>query len=178
MEKSNIKKSEDAQELYKDVVEMQKTLRRLSSALGVMLKKLKYNNVWKKAIGDGVSTWRDFLGQPEISLTEHEARFLMSLGERVAKYGNSAFDVQMNALKFVFKHEKDGENVVRELLAAAQVLPLKELKELRHDVKTDNAPRTYKYVVMKKCNETGNLSMVHTVKNEELVEHFGEKLAE
>jgi hypothetical protein len=178
MQKSKVNKGQEASSLFTELQSTQEILRKMSISLGRTLNKLKKDGMWKNAVGDGITTWREFLSQPEIGMTEHEAKFLITLDNSCRKYGLAVFDLPLSAMRVILKYEKDGEKVVRELMSAAQSLSLKDLKELRHEVKTSDAPKTYKYVVMKKCNETGGLSMVHSVKNEELLDNFGSKLAE
>ena len=76
----------------------------------------------------------------------------------------------------VVKGKKLSKSVVEDMLGDATHLTQAQFKESVYDVKTDNkGERTYTYLIMKKCNETGTMQKVHDVSSDKIVETFGLK---
>lgn len=147
---------------------------------GELLKNLKENKLFKKAIGDGVDTWVDYLKQPEIGLSVSEANRFMQLYEVfMENYGFTSEElsgVPIKALHYLLpkiKAEDWDYEKVEELLRIAQHTSLKDFKEQFFDTVTEEkGERTYTYLVMKKCNETGTMEKVHTVSNDQIISAF------
>ena len=112
---------------------------------------------YQELVGDGIDTWHDFLAQPEIGMTVREANGLIKLYEWAGLQSVPFQDMNLSAAKFAANKGLDISGVEDDITS----LSLKDFKERHYDnsVQQDNAPRTYKYVLMKLCNET--LSLIH-----------------
>jgi len=177
---STLQKAEDAHQLFRALSETLKIGRMTGIVTGQMLWKLKANNAFKKAIGAGVDTWNDFLKLPEISLEVREANRSMELYETfVVKYGYAVEDLaeaKTKSLHYLLPHAKAGviqEERIRELVEDAKHLTQNQFKENLFDAKSGRN-RTYQFVLMRKCEETGALQKVPTVTNDMIVEAFRE----
>lgn len=137
--------------------------------LGEMLASIK-EGAYKEMVGEGVNTWSDFLAQPEIGLSVREANALIRLADWV-----DAMDVPLERLNLATANFAASKGILeRDLVEDMSVLSLKDFKERHYDhVTQDSGPRTYTYLLMKKCNETGNMTKVHDVDEEQLVEKLG-----
>lgn len=143
--------------------------RRSEIELGELLLQAKQN--YRDLVGEGINTWHDFLAQPEIALSNSEANFLMAIAETFLVRDYEAMPKANAKLIIKMKHYDE------EVLNAAKTLSVKDFKERYYDIVTeDNGERTYSYIVMKKCNETGNLSKVHEVESEEVLAAFKDKI--
>lgn len=125
-------------------------------------------------VGEGINTWASFLEQPEIGLTVREANSLIQLYEWVGDGDVPLADLNLTTAKFCALKGIPMEGMEEDM----KVLSLKDFKDRHYDVvsKEDNAPRTYTYMVMKRCNETGNLTKVYGEGVEELEETIKTKL--
>lgn len=120
---------------------------------------------YQEMVGEGINTWRDFVEQPEIGLTVREANQLIKLSKWESLAGVPLTYLNLSTAKFAAnKGVLDAG-----LLDDMKVLSLKDWKERHYDVeqKQDNAPRTYEYMVMKRCKETGSLQRVYGEELEE-----------
>ncbi len=121
---------------------------------GRELKKIKEGELWKTEIGDGINTWFDFLKQPEIGLTVAEAEFLIGLSEMADKYGAEIVArIPLATARFMLKHGGDIDD--------AQFLSTRDFKEKYYEVAHPMQDQTYTYLIMKRSNETGNLTRVY-----------------
>ena len=177
--KSLVQKTDEAQELVKTLIAIQTQTRKLGIVKGKVLWELKANNLFKKAFGQGVDTWEEFLRSPEIAMTVSEANRTMQLYEYfVLKYELSEdelADVPVKSLRHMLPRLKSGEiesDDIPELIGAASTLTFNEFKERMYDVQFEDENRTYKYIVMRKCNETKNLSKVVDISHEEILTVF------
>lgn len=150
----------------KDQVTLYKTV---LLQLGEMLGSIK-DGAYRELVGEGINTWSDFLAQPEIGLSVREANALVRLADWV-----DAMDVPLEQLNLATANFAASKGILeRDLLEDIKVLSLKDFKERHYDhVTNDSGPRTYTYLLMKKCNETGNMTKVHDVDEEQLVEKLG-----
>lgn len=140
--------------------------------IGRALAGLKYKNIYKKAQGD--MTWRDFLAQPEIGISERDAAFYIKYADLVDN--NEEWQEAPLATARVALARTDNVSDLSDMLDDAKVLTTKDFKERYHELKTNDAPKTYTYMVMKKCVETGNMTKEHKVKSEEIETTFKDKL--
>ena len=126
-------------------------------------------------MGDGINTWSDFLAQPEIGMTVREANQLIQLAEYVSGVNVPLWELNLATARFAALRGI----VDPELLDDMKVLTLKDFKDRHYDKNTDDkGERTYKYLVMKRCNETGNLSKVYTDEVEKIEKRLAEELGD
>lgn len=148
---------------------------------GEILNKLRNDELYK--LTNGGMSWEDYLKQPEISLTAGQARqriecyllFVKSMGMSLEELGF----YPLPALKFILGkfHKKVFANAteIRQVMEASKQLSLKDLKEFVHDANTETiegAPRTYEFLIMKRCIETGNMTKVHDIASEDIKSKF------
>lgn len=127
--------------------------------LGEVLRRAKMD--YQEIVGEGVNSWHDFLAQPEIGLSVREANSLISLVNLVDDYNLELEELNLATAKFVANKGIYSP----ELLEDMKVLSIKDWKERHHEVKTNDAPQTYTYMVMRRSKETGTLSRVYGVED-------------
>lgn len=146
--------------------------------VGKLLYELKQEDNFREAVGDGIDTWNAYLAQPEIGLSISEANRLISIYETfVLNYGYSEVEVAevpIKNLHYLLPLAKSGEDkeIVDELFQEATHLSQRDFKERVHEHKDDTGVRTYEFVVMKKCIETGTMRKVHAIPSELIKEAF------
>jgi hypothetical protein len=141
--------------------------------LGSLLKEIKVGELYKTEIGAGIDTFYQFLCQPEIGMTVNEANFLIKAYDK-AKEGHYNFrDISPRKLKYLLSSAN-----IDELIDDARTLSNADFIERHYDKKTNNEARTYEYLVMRRCNETGSLSKVGGVESNEVKEVFKDKIYE
>lgn len=114
-----------------------------------------------KMVGEGINSWHDFLAQPEVGMTVREANGLIKLEEWLHATKLPFKELNLATAKFAAnKGILDAE-----LHEDMKVLSLKDFKERHHEEKTNDAPQTFEYMVMKRSKETGNLSRVYGVED-------------
>lgn len=142
-------------------------------AMGKLLYALKENDSYREAIGDGIDTWQSYLGQPEIGLSVGEANRLIQIYEVfVIDKGypeSEVAEVPIKNLHRLLPVAKAGEEI-NELFEDAKVLSQRDFREKLQDFKDDSGVRTYEYVLMRKCIETGTMRKVHDIPSNELKE--------
>lgn len=110
--------------------------------------------------------------QPEIGLTVGEANKLIDLYTTfVLELGYSEeqlSSISLKNLKVLLPLVKQGVQNLEELMDQARTLSDKDFKDALIETSESlvEVPRTYKYVVMKVCNETKNMSKVHEITDE------------
>ncbi len=135
-------------------------------SLGKILRDLKEEDNYKKAIGD-TDTWQHFVKQPEIGLTVGEANKLIDIYQTYIEdlgYSEEQLSsISFKNLKILLPIIKEGVQNHEELIDKARTLSDKDLKDalIETEESLNEVPKTYKYVVMKICNETKNMSKVH-----------------
>ena len=177
---SLVQKSNEAHDLVQALIHIQNQSRKLDVMRGKILWGLKANNLYKKAFGEGIDTWEEFLRSPEIALTVSEANRMMQLYEYfVIKYEftvETLAEVPIKSLHHLLPRLKSGEisgDKVPELVEAAQTLTFNEFKERMYDMQNeDEATRTYSYVLMRRCNETRNLTRIPEISSDDIVDAF------
>lgn len=158
-------------ELYTSLVAKTEVMNYNFISLGKTLRDLKEGDRFKKAVGD-IDTWQHFVKQPEIGLTVGEANKLIDLYTTfVTELGYSEeqlSSISLKNLKVLMPVAKQGVQNLDELLEQARTLSDKDFKDALIETKEslEEVPRTYKYVVMKVCNETKNMSKVHDLSSE------------
>lgn len=146
---------------------------------GKLLYELRQDDNYLTAVGEGIDTWQSYLAQPEIGLSVSEGNRLIQIYEVfVLKHGipeEEIVDVPTKNLHTLLPYVKgleDSEEVAA-LVNDARHLSQRDFKERLHDVKSqDDGVRTYEYVVMAKCRETGGLRKVHEITSPMLTEAF------
>lgn len=143
-------------------------------SLGHVLKEAKGS--YREMVGEGINTWADFLSQPEIGLSVREATSLIQLAEYESSTGVPIPDLNLATAKLGASKGILDPALIEDM----KVLNLKDFKERHYDVVSgvDNAPRTYTYLVMKRCNETGNLTKVYGEKVVEIESNLAELIIE
>lgn len=122
------------------------------------------------AIGSGIDTWFDYVAQPEIGISVRDANDMIRVAEFVGEHSiEDPSEIPTATLKYMTKRGISDD----EMVTAARVLTVKDFKDRYFDHKTNDAgERTYSYMLMKRCKETGNLSRVLGVEEENLLEKF------
>lgn len=139
--------------------------------LGGQLWVMKQFNTYRLATG--VTTWEEYLEQPEVNISKHRASKLIGLYiyfvEQLKLSPEEITDVPTYALEYIRKADISDRATIQELFSDAVHLSRKDFREKFHDdvVQTE---RTYTYLLMKKCVETGTMTKVHDVPLSELFE--------
>ncbi len=137
---------------------------------GEVLTMLKEDDAWRRAVGEGIDTWDDFLKQPEISISRLEAERMMKAWSIANSSGRSLVDLEQIPVASI-KKLTELENITDEILNQAITLSVKDFKEAiaeNENIQT----RTYIYMVMRKCKETGNMTKVHGIESDFIKETF------
>jgi hypothetical protein len=144
--------------------------------MGEILYILKKNENYQSVAG--ITTWIDYLAQPEISLTIREANrlvdiyktFCLQLGFTSDELG----EVPIKSIHYLLPVIRDKtREEVEPMLEDAKVLSQKDFRERVYDYKTEEeGDRTYEYIIMRKCIETGNMSKVHGVASDDIINTF------
>ena len=156
---------------YQELVASIESYREYHIAMGELLSIAKEQKIWQTDIGEGIDTWYDFLAQPEIGMGVHEANTLISVFKLSQSIGLAdTIQIPPQTLKYMAKVGGDVED--------AKVLTTKDFKDKYYEDKHKKDERTYTYLVMKRCTETGNMTKVHGVESEEVLTAFNEKIDE
>jgi hypothetical protein len=168
-----------AHQIHSELVEAIINSKRSFVAMGQLLHELRENDNWRNAVGDGPETWSAYLAQPEIGLSKGEADRLIQIYENFVLWlGMSPDELEgipiknLHYLLPIAKESEDGD-YVRALVEDAKVLSQRDFRERIHDVKSgENGIRTYEYIIMRKCVETGSLQKVHDISSDLIKETF------
>lgn len=160
---------------HQGLVELRKRAKLSDLYLAYYLYSLKVGEKWRQAVGDGgFTTWDDYLKQPEIGITKAKADKLVNtyhgLVEDLEIDVQTLKNVPMTVLHKIWQNYRDGhitKEQVIDLIADGEHLSVKDFKEQLQDAKAGEG-RTYTYVLMKKCNETGSLEKIHGISSEEI----------
>lgn len=149
---------------------------------GRILHELKKDDKYMQAVGKGADTWKDYLRQPEIGLSEGEASRLMQIYEefilRLGYDEDTISSVPVKNMHYLLPLAKRLENKeeVDELVADATLLSQKDFKERIFDVKVEESggdlKRTFEYVIMRKTLETGAMDRVHEIDSDMIKRMF------
>lgn len=159
---------------HTELVEHVKHDRISELALGRLLHNLKRDDAWMDAVGEGgLTRWSDYLSQPEINITQYRANKLIRIYKYFKELGmvTAVIDCPINALDQIARHNVTDSGAIVDLIMKAEHLSAKDFKEEFHDITTDGN-RTYTYLVMKRCNETGIMSKVHEIDSREIKSKF------
>lgn len=150
--------------LHQQLVARRTTAKNDDWALAGMLYTLRRYDLWRFAVG-GYESWEDYLKQPEINISRAKADKLVRIYEYFLVTGTWTIeelkDIPWYALDYVSKKGPNVKNPL-ELLEASKHLTQKDFKEHYFDVE-DGGDRTYTFVLMRKCDQTGNLEKVHEI---------------
>lgn len=143
-----------------------------SVEVGKLLHDLRLDDNYLTAVGEGIETWQSYLAQPEIGLSVSEANRLIQIyevfvlrwefeEEEIAAIPTKNLHTLLPLAKAI-EVSPEGEEELMALVNDATHLSQRDFKERLHDVKSqDDGVRTYEYVIMQKCIETGGLRKVH-----------------
>ncbi len=143
-------------------------------AMGKILRELKKKEVYKKAVGQGIDTWSDYLKQPEIGLSAGEANRLIQIyDEFIVRLGYDEETIaqvpikNMHYLLPMVKKMKSKEES-DELIADATLLSQKDFKERMFDKRVEggDTTRTFEYLIMRRTVETGALDKVPGIESD------------
>lgn len=146
--------------------------------IGKLLHNLKQKDNFLQAVGEGINTWDDYISQPEIGLSRGEASRLMQIYEEfVLRLGLSEEEVSKIPLKNIHyllplvksASEEEADNI-HALVDDAKNLSQRDFKERVWESKHEDQERTYEYLVMRKCIETGNMTKVHGITSTQIIE--------
>ena len=147
--------------------------------MGKLLSELYRGDAYKEAVGTGIDTWVEYITQPEIGLSKGEASRLISIYEEfVERLGFSEdyiASIPVKNIHYLLPMVKsmDGNGNVDVFLEDARVLSQKDFRERVYDIKNDdNGARTYEYLIMQKCIETGTLQKVHDISSKLIESKF------
>lgn len=134
--------------------------------LSYYLYELNKNDTYEESIG--IDNWFDYIAQPEIAITNAQAnQYITTFKKLVVNNGFQLQDYLDIPFKSLVQIAKSTDP--KKYKEDAKFLSFKDLKERMYEIKNDNKiERTYSYLVMKKCLETGNLSKVHGVDSVEI----------
>ena len=145
-------------------------------ALGMALRDAKRNDNWRQMVGEGIDKWDDFLKQPELSISRLEAERLIKMADlhdymidNLNISGNDIVQIPYSNWKKLV--ELPRENIVVDVVNQAISLTPQDFKEVLVE-NTGEQSRTYKYMVMRKCLETGNMTKLHGIESDTIKETF------
>ena len=169
-----------ASNIHRDLVETIETNRANFVHVGKQLSQLKKKSEYKKAVGDGIDTWQSYLAQPEIGMSLGEASKLIRIYEEfVERLGfkeEFVAEIPRKNLEILLTFSQNCGDAIDlyEVIEEAKALSHRDFKERHAERKYgDNHPRTFSYVVMRKDNESGNLSRVREIESEVIKDTFG-----
>lgn len=145
----------------------------------VLVGKLLYEikPVFLSAVGEGIDTWDDYLAQPEIGLNRGEADRLLQLYDyfvlRLGIAPTVLAGIPIKNLHYLLPMAKEDLEGAAALMDDAEHLSQKDFRERVAETRFDDGIRTYEYMVMKRCKETGTLNKVHNIESDVIRETFG-----
>ena len=155
------------------VVELQRLEKSKDILLAHYLYHLRNDSGFAKA--SGIPVWEDYIRQPEIGISRHKADELTKLYRYfVIEQGFNYPELQhipVSKLSLIARKQLDSKLKIQELLDHAEHLTTRDFKEQLYDM-TSSSERTYQYVIMKKCNETGNLEKIHDIDSDRIRDTF------
>lgn len=159
-------------ELHEDLIAIVKKTKTNFIEQGRCLYLLRKNSMYREAIGDGGSdSWHEYLSQPEIGMSPTQANKLLHIYELFIKKLNYSekeiIQIPVKTLNYLIKRQAEFERLGKdkqdEIIEQGKVLSFKDFKEAYFDQKSEesNEVRTYEYIIMRKCHQTGNMTKVH-----------------
>lgn len=176
---SLLSEAERGAELHRKLVEIVRIAKFSFVGMGKLLYQLSVKNLFKKAIGDGIETWEEYLRQPEIGLSIGEANRLVQIYETfVLRFGYSEEEISeipVKNLHYLLPLAKKSEpEQMEDLISDAKVLSQSDFRIKVAEHKYPTEERTYEYIIMKKCKEDGTMTKIHGVSSE-TIEYFLQK---
>ena len=169
MTQAEIKSNGKAAPLHAALLQRRKIAHEDDWVLAQLLYSLRRYELWRFTSG-GLDSWEDYLKQPEVSISRHKADKLIRIYEYfVVEHNLPVSDlssIPWSALDLTSK-KRPAEEKLADILNAAEVLTLKDFKEAFFDL-TEEGDRTYSFVLMKKCDQTGNLEKVHNITSDQI----------
>lgn len=165
-----MKEDPQAYNAYTKLVSTCKVAKNNYLAMGELLNELKTGDKFKEAVGD-TETWNQFLKQPEIGLSIGEADKLIKIYTKLVFDNNVEITKLENISLKNLKKLSDQETITGELVDMAMTLSDQDFREAITENK-GIMDRTYTYMIMKKCKETGSMAKVHGINSDEIVEKF------
>ncbi len=152
-----------------ELVTLLKSVRIAGVHAGHLLMEMREGERYKEEIGEGINTWHDYLSQPDIGMSVVEANALIKLFQFCTSHNISDHTIARiptPTLKHLVKNS--ATLPTEEILEAGATLSTRDFKERFYDhVTEDKGKRTYTYMVMKKCLETGTMTKVYEDELEE-----------
>jgi len=160
-------------EYHQALVSLVSTAKQNFILMGELLYRLKSGDNYLDAVGEGIDTWIDYVKQPEIGLSVGEANRLVQIYEhfveRLGYKKEIIADIPVKNLHYLLPIVKDmdGGKDVDELVNEARHLSQRDFKERVYDIRHEQEERTYTFVIMRKCDQTGSLERVYVLEDEE-----------
>lgn len=175
---------EDARKDYENLMSVIMVHRGSAILIGRGLHYMRDSETYKLATG--IDTWHDFL--KEIGISVSEANRSIDLFETFClQYGypvEELAEAKTKSLHYLLPVAKSGtipENRIRELVEDAKHLNQNQFRENIFDAKgesqgltPDKVLRTYQFVLMRKCNETGTLQRMQEITHETIIKAMGQ----
>lgn len=164
-----------ARALHVEVVKTIKNAKLNFLELGSYLKLLHQDDLFKQAVGEGIDTWDDYIAQPEIGLSKGEASRFMQIYEtfieRFEFSPKQVSEIPLKNIQYLLPLAKEcaDKDEVQTLLSEAKNLSRQDFRERIHDIKKPDEERTYEYLIMKRCEQTGTLSRIYDIPEEEII---------
>lgn len=162
-------------ELHNEIGSLVKSQLKGEIKLAQKLHDIKRGEFYKEAVGQGIDTWVDYLRQPEVNITPYRASKLIRLYEHFILglgYQQEQLEgVPTFALDFIARKGLLDVVGINTLIDDARALSEKDWKDKYHD-DIEGGARTYTYLIMRKCVETGRLEKVHDIPSDEIIEKF------
>lgn len=145
--------------------------------VGKLLYELQQGELFRSAIGDGCDNWDSYISQPEIGLSRGEAGRLSQIYEYfVVRYGydtDRVGRIPVKNLHYLLPIAKKGsKEEIEALIDDAEHLPQNDFKEICYSKKNETEERTYEFLIMKRCVETGTMSRIKGISSEAIKETF------
>lgn len=164
-----------AHELHQKLVGLVSVTKRNVVVMGKILSEIKHNDNFRLAVGEGIDTWDAYIAQPEIGLSRGDADRMIQIYEVfVEQYGydpDYIGSIPVKNLHYLLPIAKHA-GVDDSLLEDARVLSQKDFRERIHDIKDSSGTRTYEYLVMQRCIETGNMRRVQGISSDDIKINF------
>ena len=174
-----IKQSDQAHELYQNLVNTLRGARERVIYGGKLLFELKDDDSFRNAIGEGIDTWEDFIKLPEIGLSKGEAQRMMDIYEwfvlELDCEEDELVEMPVKALHTLLPIAKSCEltkDEIYDLMNDAKSLNQQDFRDRVNDVRYPDVQETYEFMVMQKCIETDRMKKVHDISSEDIKEKF------
>lgn len=166
------KDTDEARKLYLLLRMLCESRETVDFLIGETIHKIKEDNLYKKATGDGIDTWHQFLKQPEIDMSQYEADKLETIYKVFKDRIDPEEDMEVYKIDNLWYIIRSGliNDIDDEIMEMAASLSNFEFKEAMKDKL--NQTNTYSYMVMQRCETTNNLKKVKNISSEEILDNF------